>query len=318
MSVQVEFPFPRNTRDAKPRGWFRTDDADGDSLHIEQPVRLVSVDTPEKASYAGKPERSQPKLDRTRERLLNGFFGVPPELVTYLAERLTPDAAQRHIEASLDASEALERLFEERLRRDDGTLRKLAVIPTGGLLDTHNRLLAYLAPWFPTSELPPRSDPRRHTFNLLMVAAGWAAPFPVYPSLPGNEDMNLFLRAAEAAWDEQRGVWARYGRDLLLAYEYRACIKLSAPLVVALREGATREFFTQTEWEAARGGLGEGWEVRQRTPSELVEGAFERHCVDLRTSQDRGPFGFCAVPPPYRLWFWAADEAAARRDLALR
>ena len=35
---------------------------------------MVSCDTPEKAIYAGKPEVSQPKLDKCKERLEGSFY----------------------------------------------------------------------------------------------------------------------------------------------------------------------------------------------------------------------------------------------------
>jgi endonuclease YncB( thermonuclease family) len=49
-----------------------------------------------------------------------------------------------------------------------------------------------------------------------MVASGWGALFVIYPSLPRNDDLNVLLAAAEAAWDEKRGAWAEFGEDLLL------------------------------------------------------------------------------------------------------
>ncbi|MET9340348.1 hypothetical protein [Nonomuraea sp. NPDC003804] len=67
--------------------------------------------------------------------------------------------------------------------------------------------------------LPPRDDPRRRTFNLNMIAAGWAATFVIYPSIPPASDLNLLLAEAEAAWTHQRGAGARFGADLLLGYE---------------------------------------------------------------------------------------------------
>ena len=85
-------------------------------------------------------------------------------------------------------------------------------------------------------------------------------------------------------------MWARWSRacgraarSLLLAYEYRACIKLAAA----------------------------------RTPKQGLASAFQRSCVDLRTMKDVGPYGFWDVPPPYRLWYWLDDAKRARVDLGL-
>ncbi|WP_188189168.1 hypothetical protein [Nonomuraea sp. SYSU D8015] len=48
------------------------------------------------------------------------------------------------------------------------------------------------------------------------------------PVHPRPADLNLLIDEAELAWQEQRGAWAQFGSDLLLGYEYRACIKLGA------------------------------------------------------------------------------------------
>jgi endonuclease YncB( thermonuclease family) len=281
----VNFDFYRTLRSAQPRLLSRT--SDGDTPVIEQPIRMVSCDTPEKAGYAGKPETSQPKLDQCRERLENGYYAVlPPPLRRYLIRKLTPDAARKHIEAGQRATEVFDQLLETRLTRPDGTKRKVAVIPTGQLIDTYGRLLAYLAPWFAgtrSDPLPPRGDPARRTFNLDMIENGWAAFFPIYPSLPGNDDFNQAIAAAETVWRQRLGAWREYGRRLLLAYEFRMCIKLG------------------TAKTAAAG----------------IEKAFERLCVDLRTMRVVGKFGFYRVPPPYRLWVWEADIEQATRDLGL-
>jgi endonuclease YncB( thermonuclease family) len=72
------------------------------------------------------------------------------------------------------------------------------------------------APWFSGSAsdpMPPRDDPDRRTFNLDMVALGWAATFIIYPSIPRSSDLNLLLQEAEAAWQEQLGAWAQFGPD---------------------------------------------------------------------------------------------------------
>jgi hypothetical protein len=57
-----------------------------------------------------------------------------------------------------------------------------------------------------------------------MVRAGWAAPFIIYPSIPGELDMPLFLRTAEEAVEAKLGIWG--DTATLLAYEYRAAEKL--------------------------------------------------------------------------------------------
>ncbi len=282
---QVNFTFTRNRRSATAKRLLRT--SDGDTPVIEQPIRMVSIDTPEKAQYAGRAEIAQPKLDLCRQRLANSFYDDLPEaLRNYLSSKLTADAAEKHIKAANDATNVFNDLLEERLTRPNGSKRRLATIPTGELIDGFGRLLAYVAPWYgggQSDPVPPRDDPRRYTFNLNMIASGWAAFFPIYPSLPSNRDFNLAIAAAETAWTEKRGAWAAYGEDLLLAYEYRACIKLASA----------------------------------DDPSKGIEKAFQRVCVDLRTLTIVGLYGFYDVPPCYRLWIWEEDLAAAIENLNL-
>lgn len=281
----VVFNYERIIRSAQPRSLSRV--SDGDTPVVEQPIRMVSCDTPEKAGYAGKPEISQPKLDNCRDRLEQGYYDdLPNPLRRYLIKKLTPDAAQRHIEAGNEATRVFETILEQRLTRPNGTKRRLAVIPTGEIIDRYGRLLAYLAPWFSgtrTDPVPPRNHPARRTFNLDMIENGWAAFFAVYPSLPNNEDMDFAIRDAELAWRERRGAWREYGRNLLLGYEYRACIKLGTA-------------------GSASAGLAD---------------AFQRVCVDLRNLRVVGKYGFYRVPPCYRLWIWQHDLEKARVDLGL-
>jgi hypothetical protein len=144
---------------------------------------MVSCDTPEKGHYAGNPPVSQPKLETCRQRLQNGFYGMlPQELREYLILRLTNDAAEHHINAGLRASQVFDTILTNRLTRPDGSQRRVATVPTGELIDSYGRLLAYIAPWFsgpPSDLLPPRDHPDRRTINLDMIENGWAAFFPI-------------------------------------------------------------------------------------------------------------------------------------------
>jgi endonuclease YncB( thermonuclease family) len=287
MPVSVTFSFKPNSRKAAPRTLVSV--SDGDTPQIQQPIRAVSCDTPEKAGYAGAPPKAQVKLDLCRDRLLNGFFdALPLDLRTYLLEKLTHDAAARHIGAALRASEEFTRVLERRLTKPNGSKRKLAVIPTGEIVDSYGRLLAYFAPWYADTvadPLPPKDSPERETFNLSMIANGWAAFFPIYPSLPSDDDFNKAIAAAEHAWDEKLGQWKEFGANLLLGYEYRMCIKLAAN--------------------------------DESTSEKLLSDAFQRICVDLRSKKIVGKFQFANVPPPYRLWIWEQDQSQARQDLGL-
>ncbi|GAA2434017.1 hypothetical protein GCM10010191_55470 [Actinomadura vinacea] len=284
----VTFDFPRTDRAAASR--VLVDHSDGDTSVIEQPIRMVSVDTPEKAAYAGKPSTAQPKLDRCRARLADGTFDqlIPDGLREHLLDRLTPDAAARHIAAAERATAHFQILRERRLTRPDGRIRRVAVVPTGELIDRYGRMLAYLAPWFAggdTDPLPPRDHPDRRTLNLDMVAAGWGAMFLIYPSIPRDSDLKLLLDEADAAWTQKRGMWDEFGEDLLLGYEYRACIKLG---VAALDD-----------------------------PEAAVEDAYQRICVDLDGLRVLGLFDYHLASPSRRLWIWEKDFDQAREDLKL-
>ena len=97
----------------------------------------------------------------------------------------------------------------------------LAIIPSGEIIDTYGRLLAYFTPWYDgtaADPLPPAVNPDRYTFNLNMIASGWAAFFPVYPSLQKDSDLNLAIAAAEEAWSKKLGQWKDNGAEFLIAY----------------------------------------------------------------------------------------------------
>jgi endonuclease YncB( thermonuclease family) len=299
MAVTVNFNFPRVIRSAEPRGLVSS--TDGDTTVIAQPIRMVSCDTPEKSKYAGKPQVSQPKLDRCRQRLQGGFYNALPQpLRDYLVAKITITAAERHIEAGERASAAFDQLLETRLTLPDGTKRSVATIPTGEIIDSHGRMLAYIAPWFTGSQsdpLPPPNDPERRTLNLDMIANGWAAFFPIYPSLPKNSDMNLAIAEAQAAWDGNKGAWTLpSGRNLLLGYEYRMCIKLGG-----VKKDAAGNIVPEQNLK----------------PQDFIGEAFQRSCVDLQTMKEVGLFGFHSVLPWARLWFWWTDRKLARQHLGL-
>jgi endonuclease YncB( thermonuclease family) len=250
---------------------------------------MVSVDTPEKQHYAGLPPTAQATLNRCRTRLQDGTYdALPAGLREYLVQRITPDAAERHIAAGQRATAAFEALQDQRLTKPDGSRRRVAVISTGEIIDRYGRLLAYLAPWFagpPNDPLPSRDHPDRRTFNLNMVESGWGASFLIYPSLPHNNDLNLLLDAADTAWTERRGAWHEFGDDLLLGYEYRAAVKLGV--------------------------------AELENPADAIDDAYQRICLDLRDLRLVGKYDYHQIPPGSRLWIWEDDLTAARRDLAL-
>lgn len=262
---------------------------DGDTVDIRATVRMVSIDTPEKEQFAGPPATAQATLDRCRSRLVDGTYNaLPQHLRDYLIDRITPDAAARHIAAGNRATAELQALRQRRLVRPDGTERKARVVATGELIEDNGRLLGYVTPWFSggaADPVPPPSHPDRRTFNLDMVASGWAAMFLIYPSIPRDSDLNLLLDAAGTAWTGKLGAWNEFGHDLLLGYEFRACARLGA---------------------------------RDLTdPAKAIAAAYRRVCVDLRTLQNVGLFGYHQVPPHERLFIWQDQVQQATQDLGL-
>ena len=319
-------PFPIDFGDFEPeqRGPFDHSallmPSDGDTPLIEQPIRMVSIDTPEK-SYGGAAALGQEKLDACKARLEGGFYNavIPQETRAYLAEKLTVDAGARHIEAARTATAKFIEFLDARLQEGERR-RRLAVFPSGEIVDTYGRLLAYIAPWFDRDELPPLDDPRRRTFNLQMLEEGWAALFVVYPSLPKQRDFELAVAAAEAAFANGIGQWAG-GPGFLPGYEYRMSIKLGAPLVTARKGNLVKRFYIEQDFQSERMALeADGWTFsrnRAQTPEEFVDEAFQRHAVDIETKELVGRFRFDLVLPWKRMWVWNKDRDEAVTRLGL-
>jgi hypothetical protein len=94
--------------------------ADGDSISIVQPIRMLSCDTPEKEGFAGRAETVQPHLDRCAERLRGDFYAaIPGPMREHVLERLEGEAAVRHLRAGHGASGRFEILLAERLTLPD-------------------------------------------------------------------------------------------------------------------------------------------------------------------------------------------------------
>jgi endonuclease YncB( thermonuclease family) len=260
---------------------------DGDTLKIEQAVRMVSCDTPEKEKPFGKAATTQPKLEKAKQRLQSGFFpGLPAGLIKYLADKVNNTAADRHIKAGKQASDEFEKIKNKALNMPGGKRRKVGILPSGEVIDSNGRMLAYILTYFEKKELPAKNDPKRNTYNLAMVENGWAAFFPVWPSLPNDtKDFDKIYKAAIKAWKSKKGMWNKFGSNLLLPYEYRLMMKLSVN------------------------------PTSTKTPKTIVDTAFQRLCVDLRKMKLVGKFDFYKVPPGDRLWIWERDWKANKDSI---
>lgn len=72
LPFDLEFDFRLERRGPYPHKGLK-DPTNGDTPIIEQPIRMVSIDTPEK-KYGGGQVLGQRKLDACRERLETGFY----------------------------------------------------------------------------------------------------------------------------------------------------------------------------------------------------------------------------------------------------
>jgi endonuclease YncB( thermonuclease family) len=272
-------------------GGFRIIDiSDGDTPNIRVPVRMLSIDTPEKTA------RSQSGAER-----VDGDFGQLAQWIEQgqapigggLAEFLLPKLAgggTRQWNQAQQASDELTRVTDARLQRDDGRRRNLFLRVADERIDRYGRLLAYIAPDYSARERATMSRRDRRTFNLDMLDSGWAAPFVIHPSIPGELDLPMLIETAEAAIAAQRGQW---GDPLsLLGYEYRMLERLhdvTRDIVAGEAVAASRRF---------------GWR--------------ERYCADMRDRVVYGPEDYFRVPPAYRLFVWPDRLREAIGQLNLR
>jgi endonuclease YncB( thermonuclease family) len=266
------------------------DVTDGDTPNLRMPVRMLSVDTPEvTARSAERAARIDEEFAQLAEWMQKGLAPITAELAEFLVPRLdTGRAGTLHFTQGQEASAFAKENIARRLARPSGTPRGLFIRVADSPFDTNHRLLAYLAPDY--TEKERREIPRRQrpTFNLDLVAAGWATPFVIYPAIPGADDLAMLIEAAATARADRSGIWA--DPLTLLAYEYRAMEKLF---------GITRK------------------KVNDQ-PLTVDERSWrERYCVDLRDRVLHGPEDYFGIDPEYRLWVWPADlrEAVAKLNL---
>ncbi len=177
------------------------------------------------------------------------------------------------------ATKAFQGLLDERLNLPNGRKRSLFLRASNEHFDQYGRLLAYIAPNFSVSELTELSYAQRATFNLLMIESGWAASFPVYPSLPKYRDLVMLQQAAQNAFAQKKGIWAE--ANTLAGYEFRMCYKLWQ-VTNRLQQG---EKLSESERHA--------W--------------IERFCSDMTTQEIFEPQQYYRVPPYNRVFIWPKD-----------
>jgi endonuclease YncB( thermonuclease family) len=267
------------------------DITDGDTPNIRMPIRMLSVDTPEVTarSDAGA-ARVDAKFAQLADWIDHGKAPVSASLAAVLKPKLaTGKAGTLQFQQGKQASAFAKRNAETRLARPGQEPRNLFIRTADSPFDNNHRLLAYVAPNFTPKELATLPREQRSTFNLDLIAAGWAAPFVIYPAVPGEDDLPLLVDAAATARSSGLGIWA--DPDTLLAYEYRAMEKLFA---------VTKKI---VDGDDLKPGEARSWR--------------ERYCVDIRTRILHGPEAWTRVPPEYRLFLWRADvsDAVSRLNL---
>lgn len=269
------------------------DISDGDTPNIRMNVRLLSVDTPESSPMGLKVGDAPALFAELADWIAGGSSPVEPALAGHLVPRLRrADGVEpfaHHRAQGQAAKAAFKALVARRLRRPSGSLRPLFVRVADQPFDSYGRLLAYVAPEYAADERRTLSRRERATFNLELIDEGWAAPFVIFPSIPGEDDLPLLQAAGRDAVTQRRGAWAD---PLALAgYEFRAC----ARLVDLMRKVKGGRAVGEAEWT--------GW--------------IDRYCADLSTARLYAPQDYVRVEPWNRLFVWAADTRRAVAELNL-
>ncbi|MGH4020481.1 MAG: thermonuclease family protein [Pseudonocardiaceae bacterium] len=261
------------------------DVTDGDTPNIRMPIRMLSVDTPEVTARSEQRARAiDEEFQQLAEWIGQGRAPISSRLADVVAPKLaTGRAGTLQFRQGRDASAFAKDNAQQRLTRPNGSKRKLFTRIAERPFDDNGRLLAYVAPDYSAAERRTLTRRERATFNLDLVATGWAAPFVIYPSIPGELDLPLLVAAAVDAATARRGIWA--SDETLPAYEYRAMEKLYRVTKKIVEAGELRA------------GEAHSWR--------------ERYCADMRTRTLHGPEDYADVPSPYRLWIWPDDVAEA-------
>jgi endonuclease YncB( thermonuclease family) len=261
---------------------------DGDTPKISVSIRMLSIDTPETTdSPAGIDDRFAALAGWLTEPGSPVDRGLAHHLYTRLA---TGRAGTLQREQGEAAKAAFQAMLDRRLARPGRSPRKLFVRVADERFDQYGRLLAYVAPDFTRAERESLSRRERATFNLDMVAQGWAATFVLFPSIPGELDLPMLHEAASTALAEGRGAWA--DPQAMPGYEYRMCKRLWAVLS-DIREG------------------------REVSPARRY-GWVRRYCADLRTGRLYRPQDYWRVAPADRLFLWPESVREAVSALNLR
>ena len=264
---------------------------DGDTPYVSISIRMLSIDTPE-VHYPGnqKPSKHDEKLAQLADWIHAGKAPTNSGLAQYLYLKLaTGTAGTLQERQGESATTKFEELLNEKLTRPSGSKRRVFLRSADQPFDHYGRLLAYMAPTYTAKELASISRKERATFNLLMVESGWAATFPIYPSIPRYVDLVMLQELGKDACDNKRGAWA--DPMMLTGYEFRMCVRL---------------------YEVTKKVV----DGKRLTSSELY-GWVTRFCVDMTTREVFFPQSYYKVAPYNRIFVWPEDvsEAVGRMNL---
>ncbi len=258
------------------------DVSDGDTPNIRMPIRMLSIDTPEvTARSANVAAAIDDNFKQLAEWIRNQIAPVSKSFQEYIIPKLeNSDAGTLQFTQGKDASAFHKQKIEERLIKPGTTKkRKLFIRRAEFPFDNYGRLLAYVAPSYNRKERNKMTRRERATFNFDLIESGWAAPFVIFPNIPGALDLPLYLEAAEGAKDSRKG---QYQHKLSMpGYEYRMCEKLYK-ITKRIVAGDSLSYTERLAWRS-------------------------RYCADMRNRQLVGPEEYFNIPEPYRLWIWPDD-----------
>jgi len=266
---------------------------DGDTPYITMSIRMLSIDTAEVHYPANqKPSRQDENLAQLARWIgeRDGKVPIKRELGDYLVPKLaTGKAGTLQEEQGNRATAEFEKLLNEKLTKPDGKKRSLFIYAADEHFEEYGRLLAYLSPYYTPAEVETMTRKDRATFNLLMVESGWAASFPIYPSIPRVTDLILLQEAAKNALENRIGIWA--DPLTLTGYEFRMCVKLY-DIAKKLQAGKKLTSAQKKAW-------------------------ISRYCVDMTTREAFFPQDYYKVKPYNRIFVWPDDmpEAVAKMNL---
>ena len=268
------------------------DISDGDTPNIRMPIRMLSIDTPEVTARSLKgAAKVDKKFKQLAKWIKEGKAPVSKAFQMYILPKLeNVDAGTLQYQQGKQASAYYQAQAKARLTKANGRKeRKLFIRAAEPPFDNYGRLLAYVAPAYSRKERSTMTRRERATFNLDMIASGWAAPFILFPNIPGELDLPLFIETAVNAKALNQGQYQE--KWSLTGYEYRMCEKLYR-ITKKLVAGDKLSYSAQLAWRS-------------------------RYCADLRDRRLVGPEDYFLIPEAYRLWIWPDDVQKAIGKLNL-